>query len=54
MEKIYSSASKLVFLLLALTACAGFIIGKLPVDQFMVLAIAAFSFYFGKKYEQKS
>jgi hypothetical protein len=49
MQKIYTSASKLVFVGLALTACIGFIIGKLPVDQFMILTMAGFSFYFGKK-----
>lgn len=43
---IFKSASKLVFILVALTACIGFSIGLLPVDQFMLLATAAFSYYF--------
>jgi hypothetical protein len=47
--QIYQSASKLVFVLLTVTACAGFVMGKLPVDQFMILAIAASSFYFSNK-----
>lgn len=47
--KIYESASKLVFVLLTVTACVGFVIGKLPTDQFMILAIAASSFYFSNK-----
>ncbi len=47
--QIYQSASKVVFVLLTITACTGFIIGKLPVDQFMILAIAASSFYFSNK-----
>jgi hypothetical protein len=47
--QIYQSASKLVFVLLTVTACAGFVMGKLPVDQFMLLAIAASSFYFSNK-----
>lgn len=47
--QILQSASKTVFVLLTITACAGFIIGKLPVDQFMILAIAASSFYFSNK-----
>lgn len=46
---ILNSASKTVFVLLTITACAAFIIGKLPVDQFMILAIAASSFYFSNK-----
>jgi len=49
MKELLTSASKLVFLLLALTACAGFILGTLPVDQFMLLATGAFVFYFSNK-----
>lgn len=49
MNQIYQSASKLVFIILTITACVGFVIGKLPVDQFMILAIAASSFYFSNK-----
>ncbi len=48
---ILSSASKIVFILLMLTACIGFLWGKLPVDQFMLLAVAASSFYFSNKGE---
>lgn len=51
MNKIFSSASKLAFLGLTLTACIGFLWGKLPVDQFMLLATAAASFYFANKGE---
>lgn len=47
--EILKSASKTVFVLLTLTACAGFIMNRLPVDQFMILAIAASSFYFSNK-----
>ena len=46
---ILKSASKLVFLLLALTACVGFILGVLPVQEFMILATGAFAFYFSNK-----
>ncbi len=46
---ILESASKIVFIILAATACAGFILGRLPVDQFMILAMAAFAFYFSHK-----
>lgn len=49
MSKITSSASKIVFILLALTASVGFVIGILPVDQFMLLATGAFAFYFSNK-----
>lgn len=49
MNNILGSASKIVFIALTLTACAGFLLGKLPVDQFMLLAIAASSFYFSNK-----
>lgn len=49
MNKIFESASKIVFLLLTLTACVGFFIGKLEPDKFMILAVAAFTFYFANK-----
>lgn len=49
---IFKSASKLVFVLLAVTACASFLLDKLPVDQFMLLATGAFAFYFSNKGDQ--
>ena len=49
MNKILGSASKLVFIALTFTACAAFLLGKLPVDQFMLLAVAASLFYFSNK-----
>lgn len=47
--KVLNSASRIVFILLALTASAGFMLRILPVDQFMLLATGAFAFYFSKK-----
>jgi UDP-N-acetylmuramyl pentapeptide phosphotransferase/UDP-N-acetylglucosamine-1-phosphate transferase len=48
--KILSSASKIVFLLVTLTACTGFLFfNKLEAKDFMVLASMAFSFYFAAK-----
>ena len=38
--------------MLALTASTGFMIGILPVDQFMLLVTGAFSFYFSKNGNQ--
>jgi hypothetical protein len=52
--ELFKSASKIVFLTLTFTACAGFILGKLLVDQFMYLAIGASSFYFSNKGDQKN
>jgi hypothetical protein len=49
MNSILTSASKLVFILLALTACVGFFLGKLESKDFMVLAMSAFTFYFSNK-----
>jgi len=46
MNSILQSASKIVFILLALSACAGFFIGKLEAKDFMLLAGMAFTFYF--------
>lgn len=51
MTNILSSASKIVFILLAITACAGFFLGKLEPKDFMVLAGMAFTFYFSNKGE---
>jgi asparagine N-glycosylation enzyme membrane subunit Stt3 len=52
--QILESASKLVFLMLALTACIAFILGILESKDFMVLAISAFSFYFAYKGSENS
>lgn len=49
MNNLLKSASKLVFILIALTACAGFFLGKLESKDFMVLAGMAFGFYFSFK-----
>jgi hypothetical protein len=49
MEEILKSASKLVFILLTVTACVGFLSRLLPVDQFMILCMAAATFYFSNK-----
>ena len=49
MSELIKSASKVVFILLAITACAGFFLGKLESKDFMVLAISAFTFYFSNK-----
>jgi len=46
---ILKSASKTAFVLLIATACAGFLMGKLPVEPFMLLATAGTAFYFGQK-----
>ncbi len=51
MSNIFASASKIVFLMLALTACIGFWFGKLEAKDFMVLAGMAFTFYFASKGE---
>lgn len=51
MKDILSSASKIVFILLAVSACAGFFIGKLEAKDFMLLAGMAFAFYFSNKGE---
>jgi hypothetical protein len=51
MTKILSSASKIVFILVAVTACLGFFFNKLESNDFMVLAGMAFGFYFSFKGE---
>ena len=51
-KNIITSASKIVFLMLAATACVGFFIGILEAKDFMVLAGMAFAFYFSNKGEK--
>lgn len=46
---IFKSASKIVFLMLAVTSCIGFMLGKLPVENFMILSSGAFAFFFANK-----
>lgn len=49
MKKILGSASKMVFILMAFTACVALMTKILPVDQFMLLTTGAFAFYFSNK-----
>ena len=49
MEKIYTSASKLVFLLMAIAVTAGLFTNHIDPKDFMILASAAFTFYFSNK-----
>jgi asparagine N-glycosylation enzyme membrane subunit Stt3 len=49
MKELFTSASKIVFILLAVTSCTGFFLGKLDPKDFMILAGMAFSFYFANK-----
>lgn len=51
MSNLLSSASKIVFVMLAFTACVGFWFGKLEAKDFMLLAGMAFAFYFSNKGE---
>ncbi len=44
---IFSSASKIVFLAIAVCVCVGFLSGKLTQDNFMYIATSVFSYYFG-------
>lgn len=46
LKTLFSSAAKIVFILLAVTACVAFLFGKLEAKDFMTLASLAFAFYF--------
>lgn len=48
---ILKSASKLVFILMAVASCVGFFLKLLSPEQFMVLSSMAFAFYFSNKGE---
>lgn len=52
MEKIYTSASKIVFILMAMAVIVLTFIGIVDPKDFMMLAGMAFSFYFANKGEQ--
>lgn len=47
--EILKSAAKLVFILLAVTACIGFVMKILSTQDFMLLTTGAFAFYFSNK-----
>lgn len=49
--EILKSASKIVFILMALATVAGLFYGKIDPKDFMILASMAFSFYFANKGE---
>lgn len=49
MSSIITSASKIAFLMLVVSACIGFFIGKLDAPTFEKLASMAFVFYFSNK-----
>lgn len=51
MSNIITSASKIVFILMALAVIAGLFTGKIDPKDFMVLASMAFTFYFANKGE---
>jgi hypothetical protein len=46
-KTIFSSAAKIVFLMLSLTSCIAFAMGKLDAKDFMTLSLMSFAFYFG-------
>jgi hypothetical protein len=48
MEKIFNSASKIVFVLMALAVISGLFLGKIEAKDFIMLASMAFTFYFTK------
>lgn len=48
---IFTSASKIVFILMAVAVIAGLFLNKIDPKDFMVLASMAFAFYFANKGE---
>ncbi|MFA5961902.1 MAG: hypothetical protein WC848_04435 [Parcubacteria group bacterium] len=47
--EVLKSASKIVFILMALATVGALFLGKISGDQFLLLAGMAFSFYFSNK-----
>lgn len=52
MKQVFSSASKLAFLMLCFTVCVGFMSGVLPPADFVYLAGLAFVYYFTRPKNQ--
>lgn len=48
MLKMFTSASRIVLVIITLTVCAGFLMGKLEAKEFMMLAGMVFAYYFTK------
>lgn len=49
MKNVTRSASKIVFILMAVGINVALFVGKINGDQYMTLAAMAFSFYFSKR-----
>lgn len=47
--EILTSASKIVLLMVMITVCAGFLLGKLDTQSFMVVVAGVTAFYFTNK-----
>ncbi len=47
MHRIFSSASKIVLVLFAASACIALFIGKINADQFVAALSFVFGYYFG-------
>jgi hypothetical protein len=48
-KNILSSASRIVFILMSMASIVGFFMKLLSAEQFLSLAMLAFTFYFGSK-----
>lgn len=48
MGKVLTSASRIVFIMIALTACISFFVGKLDQNNFMLLSTGVFGYFFTK------
>lgn len=46
---ILESATKIVLLMMAATCCAGFLLGKLPVEFFIPIVTGVMAFFFAYK-----
>lgn len=49
MKNILTSATKIVFIMTALTVCGAFFVGKISEQAFLQLATMVFSFYYSAK-----
>lgn len=50
----FKSSRRLAMLILVLTTCAGFLLGKVPVELFMTIVTTVIAFFFGQRSAQQS
>jgi uncharacterized membrane protein len=51
---MFKSSRRVAMLALVATVCAGFLLGKIPVELFMTIVTTVIAFFFGQRSAQQS